>query len=89
MALRDFEPLILAANQLLQAANGDPAVAERLLEDAKGEIERAAGKPVPEGVVLSVRQGSDQRFYLSVAIDPGFEGEIDDWVLEAVSGGTA
>ena len=87
MALSDFQPLIEAANQLLQQAHGDPALAERLLQDPKAEIERAAGQPVPEGVLLDTTRGDDGMVKLTASIDPDFEGEIDDQVLEAVSGG--
>jgi hypothetical protein len=87
MSTTNYDALAAAARKLTQQAQTDPAVAARLSSDPEKAITEAAGCPLPAGVRLKVERGADGKSTLVPEIDPKFEGELDDKVLEAVSGG--
>jgi hypothetical protein len=83
----DVERLLAAANELATKAKSDPALAQRLLDDPTGLIAQAAGRPIPAGVQVAARRSAHDEIQIDAALDPAFEGELDDGLLETVAGG--
>lgn len=83
-----IKALMASATELLTRAKDDPALAEALLADPAAEIGRAAGQPIPEGIVLSAMRDEAGAIALSAKADPDFEGELDDALLSEIAGGS-
>jgi hypothetical protein len=74
--------------RLLDRALKDPAFRRALIEDPKGTLERELRVTVPEGVGLTVLEGSPTSRYLVLPPAPaGVGGELSDTDLETVAGG--
>jgi hypothetical protein len=72
----------------MEQSKTDSAVADRLLKNPAQAISEAAGRPLPEGIRVIASRGADGKsVMLKPEVDPAFKGELDEKVLDAVSGG--
>jgi len=86
--LKVYEALRAAAEKLAKQAETDPTMAERLVADPEKTIAEAAGQSVPKGLRIKAKRSADGKSFTIVPeIDQQFSGELDDKVLETVSGG--
>ena len=86
MSASNFDKIKAAADKLMAQAKTDAAVANSLMSDASTAVTTAAGVPLPKGVMLKAeKKGND--IVLVPGIDPKYQGELDDKMLSAVSGG--
>lgn len=79
--------LLMTAHDLMMRANSDPELAERLLSAAHDTIAQEAGFPVPDGIEISAVRDETGTLQMEASLDPELEDEIDDAVLEQISGG--
>jgi hypothetical protein len=84
--LGKYQPLLAAAEKLSKQAQNDPKIEAKLLADPTKAITEAAGQPLPKGVILKIVKGP-KGSRLVPEMDPKFNGELDNELLEAVSGG--
>jgi hypothetical protein len=85
--LAKYEPLWTAAEKLTKQAHSDPNIRARLLADPAEAIAEAAGQPLPKGVVVKIMKDAEGQNELVAEMDPQYNGELDNELLEAVSGG--
>jgi hypothetical protein len=85
--LGKYQPLLAAAEKLSKQAQNDPKVEAKLLADPTKAITEAAGQPLPKGVVLKIVKDAKGKPRLRPEMDPKYNGELDNELLEAVSGG--
>ena len=81
------DKLQAAAKKLIQQAQTDRAVAQRLEHEPAKAIAAEAGCPVPAGVLIKVVRGADGKIGLVPEVDPALKGELDDKLLDQVAGG--
>jgi hypothetical protein len=86
--LMRYGVLMTVAGGLLADAKRDPKLADELLKDPRGVIAKAARVPIPEQLAINAARGPRGDVDLTIAIDPNFKGELDDVLLEGVSGGS-
>jgi hypothetical protein len=82
-----YQPLFAAAEKLAQQAHGDPNVRAQLLADPAKAIVETAGQSLPKGVIVKAAKDAEGKNRLVVEMDPQYNGELDNELLEAVSGG--
>jgi hypothetical protein len=79
--------LLATAQDLVARSDNDPALAERLLTAPNETVAGAAGCAVPEGMNISAARDASGKLEMTASIGQEFEGELDDSLLERVSGG--
>jgi NAD(P)H-hydrate repair Nnr-like enzyme with NAD(P)H-hydrate epimerase domain len=81
--------LMSAAQDLAERAKSDPALVNQIMTDPGHAVAEAAGRDLPDGVLVTATTGDDGTIVFAAAQDPDFDGELDDAVLDAVAGGGA
>ncbi|MEP9377255.1 hypothetical protein ABLE91_11100 [Aquabacter sp. CN5-332] len=79
--------LLAAAQSLAARAEQDPALAERLLAAPHDVISQEAGCPFPDGIDIQAARDETGALQITASIDSKFEGELNDALLDHVSGG--
>jgi hypothetical protein len=82
-----YEALVAAAKKLSEQAQNDPKIAANLIADPGKAIAEAAGQPLPQGVVVKMVKDTQGKDWFVPQMDPQYNGELDNELLEAVSGG--
>jgi hypothetical protein len=81
--------LIAKAQQLAEQAKNDPELANRLLANPAETVAEASGHQIPAGVLVTAARNDEGAIELDAKPTPDFDGELDDTLLDAVSGGRA
>jgi hypothetical protein len=82
-----YQPLVSAAEKLFKQAQSDPKIKAQLLADPAKAITEAAGQPLPKGMIVKIAKDDKGRNQVVADMDPKYSGELDNELLEAVSGG--
>jgi hypothetical protein len=80
------EALTLVLQVLADRSKQDSTLADALLRDAAGVVQRLMGEPLPEGAIVSACRDDGGDVALLLSID-AYEGEIDEIALRRIAAG--
>lgn len=88
-ATDQINAFLASLQDLMVRAGNDPALAERLLEAPRDVIAGEVASPIPAGIEILVARDETGELRATARLDEGFEGELDESVLEEIAGGRA